>query len=282
MRSNLFFGSVLAFGLTVAAAGADASVLYATTFNGTASDSALYIVNQSTGAVTLVGNMQVSVGDLTSRTNGGPFQLWGIDIGANALWTINPSTGATSNEVFISGTQGPITSIAFDPLTHTLFGNTTAGFGGADQLYEINPTTGAATLEGAIGSSNVYALGFTQGGALLGESDATGDLLSINTTTGAGTVIGPTGLTANYDLASRPEDGVVFGVDSGTFSLYTYNISTGATTLVGPYGASLNLAGLAFGAVPEPATWAMMLIGFAGLGFAGYCKAKGGRSALAA
>ena len=27
-------------------------------------------------------------------------------------------------------------------------------------------------------------------------------------------------------------------------------------------------------AVPEPSTWAMMLLGFAGLGFAGYRRAK--------
>jgi hypothetical protein len=32
-------------------------------------------------------------------------------------------------------------------------------------------------------------------------------------------------------------------------------------------------------AVPEPSTWAMMLIAFAGLGFAGYCS---GRRAVAA
>jgi hypothetical protein len=31
--------------------------------------------------------------------------------------------------------------------------------------------------------------------------------------------------------------------------------------------------------VPEPATWAMMLVGFAGLGYAGYRKAKSGRRA---
>jgi hypothetical protein len=30
------------------------------------------------------------------------------------------------------------------------------------------------------------------------------------------------------------------------------------------------------GAVPEPSTWAMMLLGFAGLGFAGYCRGKSG------
>jgi hypothetical protein len=35
-------------------------------------------------------------------------------------------------------------------------------------------------------------------------------------------------------------------------------------------------------AVPEPSIWAMMLLGFAGLGFAGYRKVRVGRAALAA
>jgi PEP-CTERM motif len=34
-------------------------------------------------------------------------------------------------------------------------------------------------------------------------------------------------------------------------------------------------------AVPEPSTWAMMLIGFAGLGYAGYRQARGERPAPA-
>jgi hypothetical protein len=34
--------------------------------------------------------------------------------------------------------------------------------------------------------------------------------------------------------------------------------------------------------VPEPATWAMMMLGFAGLGFAGYRRATSARTALAA
>jgi PEP-CTERM motif len=33
---------------------------------------------------------------------------------------------------------------------------------------------------------------------------------------------------------------------------------------------------------PEPSTWAMMLLGFAGLGFAGYRKARSARAALSA
>jgi phospholipase/lecithinase/hemolysin len=43
-----------------------------------------------------------------------------------------------------------------------------------------------------------------------------------------------------------------------------------------------NAAFDALGGVPEPSTWAMMLLGFVGLGFAGYHRARAGRAALAA
>jgi PEP-CTERM motif len=33
--------------------------------------------------------------------------------------------------------------------------------------------------------------------------------------------------------------------------------------------------------VPEPSTWAMMLLGFAGLGYASYRRARAGRATLA-
>jgi hypothetical protein len=36
------------------------------------------------------------------------------------------------------------------------------------------------------------------------------------------------------------------------------------------------------GAVPEPSTWAMMLLGFAGLGFAGYRRARKGSVSIEA
>ena len=38
-------------------------------------------------------------------------------------------------------------------------------------------------------------------------------------------------------------------------------------------------AGPAAAAAPEPATWAMMLIGFAGIGYVGFRKTKGGSRA---
>jgi hypothetical protein len=43
--------------------------------------------------------------------------------------------------------------------------------------------------------------------------------------------------------------------------IVTYNNANGANLLFNS-------------AIPEPSTWAMMLIGFAGLGFAGYRRAK--------
>jgi hypothetical protein len=72
---------------------------------------------------------------------------------------------------------------------------------------------------------------------------------------------------------------------SGGFSIYT-----NATTYTDPpiyftdsSGVTDSVRG-AFGpgAVPEPSTWAMLLLGFAGLGLAGYRRKKKSHAALAA
>jgi hypothetical protein len=49
-------------------------------------------------------------------------------------------------------------------------------------------------------------------------------------------------------------------------------------TAQGPFNAAFSLSGAV---VPEPSTWAMMLLGFAGLGFAGYRHARRARPASA-
>jgi hypothetical protein len=271
MRSQFFTMSLIAGALALPA-NSHASGLFASTYVAGSSD--LYMVNASTGAATLIGSIGQNIGDMTSTNS----SLLGIDLTNNALWTINPTTGAASGELSISGTKGEITSIAWDPVTHALYGNTTSGFGGDDQLYRINQTTGAATLIGDLNSVDVYALGFSQTGVLLGESNASGELVSISTTTGAAADIGLTGIGSNYDLASRPGDNVVFGLGAQAFGLFTYNLTTGAATEVGPYGVDVNLAGLAFlpagTAAPEPATWAMMMVGFTAVGFAAYRKSQ--------
>ena len=52
--------------------------------------------------------------------------------------------------------------------------------------------------------------------------------------------------------------------------------SGGTTALYEPY----NVSNWTITAVPEPSTWALMLAGFAGLGFAGYRKMKDRRAAF--
>lgn len=89
-------------------------------------------------------------------------------------------------------------------------------------------------------------------------------------------------------------------LDTGpSASFATYALTTSIGPVVGPstinVGSSYGTSGGAFTlttagdatftatTVPEPSTWAMMLIGFAGLGYAGYRQARAGpRNSLAA
>jgi hypothetical protein len=243
------------------------SVLYSLEF---VTGTGFYTVNQSTGAETFVGNTgNASTGDLTSDQKS---KIWTNDMTNDNLLTVNPATGAITSTVAImapTGAKIPIVSLAYDLVTNSLYGNTAVGFGGTtnDTLYRIDPVTGAATLIGAIGFNQVYALGFDKSGTLFGISQTRSALVKVNTSTGAGALVAPVTLTAAYDLAFRPEDNKMFVADSdpGTFSLYTMDPTTGVSTLVGPYGANTNLVGLAF-LVPEPGTVGLMLGGLALLG----------------
>jgi len=271
LKRVLFF---LLVGSLGGASAARATVLYGVEFAGL---TPLYNVNQATGGLAAIGPTGFDgVGDLTSDTRPGSFTLWGIRIASNELLTFDPATGVGTAGPTLSITDS-ITSIAFDPVTGVLYGNTTVGFGaGVDELYSIDPTTGVATLIGAIGYGNVYALGFDQSGVLFGISDSTDELIRINTGTGSGTLVGSTGLSLAFDLASRPEDGVMFVADSGTLSLYTIDTTTGLTTAVGSYGSATNVVGLAFSPVPEPATLTLLAGGLSTLALRRRLRRKAG------
>jgi hypothetical protein len=69
-------------------------------------------------------------------------------------------------------------------------------------------------------------------------------------------------------LFSTPEPGSLVGYTGGPLSTQTnlFEFESGTATLV---SGSLT-KGIGVVPVPEPSTWAMMLLGFAGLGFVGY------------
>ncbi len=270
MKSKLAI-CIATFGcVALTSAPALASQLYSVDYAGPAT---LYRMDQSAGAAGAIGAVgRDSLGDLTSDTREASATLWGVRIAsgdlADELLTIDPLTGAAIGSVPISidttatDQPGHMTSIAFDPVSGVLYGNTTIGFGAAfDALYKIDPLTGVADFIGRITFENVYALGFSQGGKLYGIADATDDLIGISVLSGNGTFIANMQVGLSFDIASRPEDDAMFLVDSATNSLYTLDVTNGNLSGVGDYGAPLNLVGLAFSPVPEPGTLLLLALG---------------------
>ena len=103
---------------------------------------------------------------------------------------------------------------------------------------------------------------FGPGGPTIADS-ASGDIVGISG--GAAAVIVPLGYVSGRALSSTATwDDTTFsklGVTPGTYvwQLGNGNDDNFFTLNIGPTGV-----------VPEPSTWAMMLLGFAGLGWAGY------------
>jgi hypothetical protein len=110
------------------------------------------------------------------------------------------------------------------------------------------------------------------GGPSVDASSGSGDLVGVDIHDGD--LLVPAGYTSGNLSDMSTYDNQTFaslGVTPGT---YEYTWGTGAnqnfTLQIGPTAA-----------VPEPSTWAMMLVGFAGLGFFGYRASRKG-AALAA
>jgi hypothetical protein len=103
---------------------------------------------------------------------------------------------------------------------------------------------------------------FGGGGLTIGASSGIGDSVTI---VGGGNLLAvPQGYLSGGALS-----------DTSTYDNQTFNtlgITPGAYTWTWGSGANQNFT-VVIGEVPEPATWAMMLIGFAVLGYAGYRKA---------
>jgi hypothetical protein len=102
---------------------------------------------------------------------------------------------------------------------------------------------------------------------------------------------GSDGVSTSSASRSTDGDAISFFFDgdlSGTAHSANLQLLTNASSFTDPHATLVNAAGADFSVavltpsgppVPEPSTWAMMLLGFAGLGYAGYRRARELRAA---
>lgn len=223
----------------------------------------------TTGSYTSLGNSGTTLAGLGTLGT----TLYGAS--GSTLYSVNP-------------TNGSLTSIGTSGITYLNFAEAAGGLwavGTDDNLYSIDASTGVATLIGATGlaasTQNWNSLASGEGSLFYDLMDG---FYSLNSSTGTATFIGCGGNLV-FGACSGPQmgamalgDGTLYGVEDVVSSIYTINTSTGQMT---DTGVNPNVNGLAYlglapeisstpptGSVPEPATWAMMLIGFGAVGTA--------------
>jgi hypothetical protein len=228
------------------------------------------LVNTATGAVSHVSN----VGVLTDIAFIGT-QMYGTNF--TNLFQINNILGtATINQVGAAYTVGNGGMNALVGVGTSLLAASNA----TTTVYQIsNPSTSSATTNFATGLPGGSAGDLAFAGSTLYESvvdprTQNDELVNVTTNHVVGFLtIGGNQQNAVFGLA---DDGTTMFAVQGT-RIYTVNLATGALTLDSNYGGQGlgNANGAAFlneSAVPEASTWAMMILGFFGVGFMAYRK----------
>jgi len=153
---------------------------------------------------------------------------------AGTAYAIDSATGTGAP---LGGTgYGSINSMAKSP-GGVLYAM--AGYGSANSLLTINPTTGVATFVATTNLDSVRGLAFSGAGTLYAANDSSGtgigldDIYVVNTTTGAATLVGSTGYFGIQGLAYA--NGNLYAWETGSGSgfgegLMIVNTSTGAAT----------------------------------------------------
>jgi hypothetical protein len=206
------------------------------------------------------------------------------DVVVNVLSTAGPwNPSITGNPAYGAGDQTPATAVAVnggDSITITYVSGLTSSFGG------VPPTVDALGYVGEIFGSGVGLTGVGSSGTFFPshaiDPSNTGSPIYLNALIGAfinsvGVVIdefapgdGPFTITAPTGAAD-----LLLGINDDVF------VNNPNPALVPDNTGSLNIdvaGSTAVSAVPEPSTWAMMILGFCGLGFMAYRGKQNGPS----
>jgi len=164
--------------------------MYGVSFPASGPDS-LYSINPNTGAATLVGGTGVFLNALEFGADGTLYGAGGAPgcgppphaTTCNSFYKLDVGTGLAT--LIGTGTYDSAGDLAFvgSPLYLTSVLNAST-----DQLFTVNPTTGAGSLVGNIGFAQVFGLAYASG-TLYGFNDVGNNVIRINTATGAGTSV---------------------------------------------------------------------------------------------
>jgi len=160
-------------------------------------------INPSTGAITDIAANTVSLNSMGFNSSGMLYGTTYTTSGPEALYSVNPATGAAS---FIADLSGPI-STAANQLR--FIGNTayTTSYTTPSGLYTIDLATGAGTLVGNTGLNQVNGLGGVLNGQLVDIAGTTSGagVFDINPATGAATAGATTDRFYVFTFLETPE-----------------------------------------------------------------------------
>lgn len=153
------------------------------------------------------------------------------------LYVVDQSDWRTCSIGSLSlGSNFVVTGLEWDAVTGKLFG--VGNVGGVGRFFEVNATTGAATVRGNTGLTGLHELAFDPVSSALYLSDTTSDqLYTVDRATGATTLIGPLANATFVDgMAHNLVNLTMYACDRHPFELYqltSIDLATGTATTIG-------------------------------------------------
>lgn len=218
----------------------------------------LYVVDSNTGASTFIGPYALPVVAQAFSPNG---TLYAITRGGNTtlaqLATVNLTTGAQT-------LVGSPTGVQTEAMAFTPDGTLYAANFNTNNLYTLNPSTGAATLVGALGFTGIMDLAWDPANSTMYAVASLcngSSLYSINLSSGAGTLVTPVANSCLMSLAIDSSNRLLTTDFANPNSpLYQIDVATGNLTSLGNTGLGSTMGATA-APVPEPATLTLLASG---------------------
>jgi hypothetical protein len=171
--------------------------------------------------------------------DGAATTLYAITNPGNQLGTLDPATGNFTPIATISGDgalEANWSGLSFDASNNTWYASAVAT--GTNNLYTINIGTGATTLIGSMGATELFIdIAVNDSGNMFAHDIGTDSIYSVNKTTGATTLVGATGVLCNFaqGMDFDPATDTLYATmyeGGGVGRFASINTTTGAATTV--------------------------------------------------